>query len=97
MKGEQSMKRMLLSLLLTGCAMSPPAADWPKLDVFEHYVPHAEMRDRCARWTAWGASPEACAEWNFVRRRCDIWYSADFPPQRFIIEHERKHCAGWMH
>jgi hypothetical protein len=70
---------------------------WPRLAVVEHYVPHAEMRDRCVKYVAFGESPAACAEFNFEARRCDIWFSADFPPPPFMIEHERKHCLGYEH
>lgn len=70
---------------------------WPQLQVFEHHVPTAEMRERCAKYTGFGVSPEACAEFRLAENRCDIWYSADFPPTAAIIEHERLHCAGYDH
>jgi len=70
---------------------------WPSLQVVEHSVRHDEMRDRCSKYVGFGLSPEACAEFDFAARRCDIWYSADFPPQAFIIEHERQHCLGYEH
>lgn len=70
---------------------------WPQLAVIEHHVPHAEMRDRCARYTAFGMPPEACAEFDLARGECHIWLSADFPPQGWIVEHERLHCAGYDH
>jgi hypothetical protein len=70
---------------------------WPDLMVIEHYVPHHEMRDRCVKYAAPGLSPEACAEFNLVERRCDIWYSADFPPPQAFIKHERLHCQGYDH
>ena len=72
-------------------------AGWPQLTVYEHYVPHHVMRDRCVKYTAFGASPEACAEFNLAERRCDLWFSADFPPPKAYIEHERLHCAGYDH
>jgi hypothetical protein len=70
---------------------------WPKLAVVEHYVPHHEMRDRCAKYTPWGSSPEACAEFNLLARRCDLYFSADFPPPAFFVKHERMHCDGYDH
>jgi hypothetical protein len=71
---------------------------WPRLQVVEHYVAHAEMRGRCARYVArFGANPRACAEFNFSAARCDIWYSAELGPQPELIEHERLHCAGYDH
>lgn len=70
---------------------------WPALEIVEHRVPHAEMRDRCSRYVAFGMQPEACAEFDLVQRKCHVWLSADLPPQRFIVEHERLHCAGYDH
>jgi hypothetical protein len=86
---------------LTGCAAidmhAPSPSDWPDLMPVEHYVPHAEMRDRCSRYVGPFSSPEACAEIHFVERRCDMWFSADMPPSRYVIEHERQHCQGYDH
>lgn len=70
---------------------------WPRLMVYEHYVPHHEMRDRCVKYAPFGTTPEACAEFNLAERRCDIWFSADFPPQETIVKHERMHCEGYDH
>jgi hypothetical protein len=70
---------------------------WPDLMVIEHHVPHHVMRDVCVKYTAWGASPEACAEFNLAERTCNIWYSADFPPSKAFIRHERMHCQGYDH
>ena len=89
-----------VSLLQAACTpidTHEPVADWPILTVYEHYVPHHVMRDRCAKYTAFGSSPEACAEFNLVERRCDLWFSADFPPMKAVIEHERLHCEGYDH
>jgi hypothetical protein len=70
---------------------------WPELTVHEHHVSHKEMRDRCNRYAHWSMSPEACAEWNFMDGRCDVWFSTDFPPSKEVIEHERLHCKGFDH
>ena len=70
---------------------------WPPLQVVEHYVPHNVMRDRCVKYAPWGMSPEACAEFNLAERRCDLWFSADFPPPQFFVAHERMHCQGYDH
>jgi hypothetical protein len=70
---------------------------WPQLTVVEHYVPHHVMRDRCVKYTPFGSSPEACAEFNLAEQRCDLWFSADFPPPKAFIQHERMHCAGYDH
>jgi hypothetical protein len=89
----------LLAALFAGCTAigHERVEGWPALQIVEHHVPHHEMRDRCARYTGFGMSPEACAEFDLVHRKCHIWYSADFPPQKFIVEHERLHCAGYDH
>lgn len=85
--------------LLAGCTVMghEKVEGWPDLTVVEHYVPHHEMRDICVPYTPWGMSPEACADINLTTGFCDIWYSADFPPQCFIIKHERMHCEGYDH
>lgn len=74
-----------------------PVEGWPKLEVIEHHVPHHVMRDHCAKYAPWGSYPEACAEFNLAEGRCDLWFSADFPPPQAFIEHERLHCAGYDH
>ena len=95
------MRKMLAfaAALAAGCATMDHRRleGWPALEVVEHRVPHAEMRDRCSRYVGFGMSPEACAEFDLAEGKCHIWYSADFPPQRFIIQHERLHCAGYDH
>ena len=90
---------LMLCMVVTACTVigGDRVEGWPRLQVVEHSVPNAEMRDRCVRYVGFGLSPMACAEFNFAARRCDIWYSADFPPQAFIIEHERQHCLGYEH
>jgi hypothetical protein len=90
---------VLLAALAAGCSVigHERVEGWPALQVVEHYVPHAVMRDKCAPYAGFGMSPEACAEFDLVHRQCHIWFSADFPPQKFIVEHERMHCAGYDH
>ena len=98
-------RRALISCLLAASAVlgacttigGERVEGWPALEVVEHHVPHREMRDRCARYVGFGLEPVACAEFRFAAARCDIWYSADFPPSREIIEHERQHCLGYEH
>ena len=90
---------ILFPLFLGACTVigHQKVEGWPQLKVVEHYVPHNEMRDRCVKYTSWGMSPEACAEFNLVERRCDLWFSADFPPPTFFVKHERMHCEGFDH
>ncbi len=70
---------------------------WPKLDIVETYLPHAQMRERCAKYMGFGMSPVACAEFHLGAGKCYIWYSAEYPPAKLIIEHERLHCRGYDH
>ena len=89
----------VLAIAVSACATigHERVEGWPALEIVEHYVPEAQMRDRCAQYTGFGTSPQACAEFELAEGRCDIWYSADFPPTREIIEHERLHCLGYDH
>jgi hypothetical protein len=97
------MKRLCAALLVplaAACAATighEKVEGWPQLQIFEHYVPHAQMRNRCMRYVGFGTTPIACAEFSLAALRCDIWFSADFPPSRAIVEHERLHCAGYDH
>ena len=90
---------LLIALSPAACTVigSERVEGWPALQIVEHRVPHHEMRDRCSRYVGFGSAPQACAEFDFDTARCDIWYSADFPPQPFIVEHEREHCQGYEH
>jgi hypothetical protein len=89
----------LLAALAAGCnAIGHEKVEgWPQLEIVEHYVSHAEMRNRCAPYVGFGMSPEACAEFDLVNRKCHIWFSGEFPPQKFIVKHERMHCQGYDH
>jgi hypothetical protein len=90
----------LATAAIAGCAGigHEQVEGWPRLQMVEHYVPHAQMRSRCARYVVrFGTDPRACAEFNFSAGRCDIWYSAELGPRPELIEHERLHCAGYDH
>ena len=90
---------LLLLAFLPACTVvgHEKVDGWPELKVVEHHVPHPAMRDRCMRYAPFGASPEACAEFDFANRTCHIWFSSDFPPADWIVRHERLHCAGYDH
>jgi hypothetical protein len=81
-------KRALLfvAVLLSGCTMigEERVEGWPELQIVEHYVPHHVMRERCMKYVPLLMSPEACAEFDFVANRCDLWFSADFPPAEHL-------------
>jgi hypothetical protein len=91
----------LLLALLPGCAMTidqhNKVADWPQLKIIEHFVPNAEMREKCAPYVAWHSTPIACAEFWFGRGECHIWHSSDFPPSEYARQHEIWHCLGYGH
>jgi hypothetical protein len=89
----------LMSAMISACTVigGERVDGWPDLKIVEHHVSHREMRDRCMPYVGVGMSPEACAEFQFAQSRCDIWLSADFPPPRFVVEHERQHCLGFEH
>jgi hypothetical protein len=89
----------LMSAIVAACAVigGDPVTGWPELQKVEHYVPHHEMRERCSRYVSFGMAPEACAEFDFAAGRCDLWFSADFPPAPYVVEHERLHCQGYEH
>lgn len=86
-------------VLSLGCASmgDEKVEGWPNLEIVEHYVAHHEMRNRCRMYVGFGQAPEACAEFSFSAARCDIWFSADFPPASFVVAHERQHCLGFDH
>ena len=90
---------VLLAMVLTACTIvgHEQVAGWPRLEIVEHYVPEAQMRERCVKYVAFGMSPQACAEFSFDRNRCDLWFSADFPPTPAMVKHERLHCQGYDH
>jgi len=95
--GHASM--VLLAMVLTACTVvgHQKVAGWPRLEIVEHYVPEAQMRERCTKYVGFGMSPQACAEFDFARNRCDLWFSSDFPPSRAMVEHEHLHCQGHDH
>jgi hypothetical protein len=90
---------VLLALMLQACTIvgHQQVQGWPQLAVVEHYVPELQLRERCVKYVAFGMSPQACAEFDFAARRCDLWFSADFPPTQSMVEHERLHCQGYDH
>ena len=89
----------LLAALLAACSTmdDKPVEGWPKLQVVEHYVPSAQMRERCSRYVGFGMMPEACSEFDLAGGKCHIWFSDDPMPPGFIRNHERLHCQGYDH
>jgi hypothetical protein len=89
----------VLAMLLCACTTisQERLPGWPVLQVIEHRVPHAEMRERCARYAGRGNTPEACVIFDFENALCHVWLSADFPPPPLVVRHERMHCEGYDH
>ena len=90
---------VFLAMVLSACTIVgyEKVLGWPQMETVAHYVPSQEMRSRCSPYVGFGMLPEACAEFNFAANRCDIWFSADFPPPASVVEHEKLHCQGYDH
>ena len=97
--GTRDFPKIVL-LFVAGCSTIDhvKVEGWPALELVERYVPHAEMHARCREYVSSVAMvPVACAQFDFVNRRCYIWYDADNPPSAATVEHERLHCQGYDH
>ena len=91
---------LLAALSLCGCASMiehEKVEGWPQLQIVENYVSTYELNNVCAPYAGFGSSPLACAQFYFAEGRCVLWFSAEFPPTRDLLEHERLHCRGYDH
>lgn len=70
---------------------------WPDLRIVEHRVSEFELRERCVPYVGFGVVPQACVEIYLSDLTCHIWLSESYPPPRFVVEHERRHCEGYDH
>lgn len=103
-KRTGSTGRLYIALLglcasLSGCAVinqHARVADWPDLKVVEHHVSHAEMHERCKRFVGPLMSPAGCTLFYLDQSEAHIYVSKDFP-NRYVLEHERLHAAGYDH
>lgn len=99
---KKAPKALVISSLfaaLAGCSVIDSrhrVEGWPELEVIEHHVDHAAMRDKCGAFTGPFSSPEGCAIFYFQDKTCAIYVSKDFP-NRSALEHERQHCKGFDH
>lgn len=92
--------RLLLVLLLAGCASRVPDIDftnqppdgWPKLEERIGYVKTDQLEKYCLASRP-GYAP-ACALVDFAREICWIYLATKDPA---ILEHERAHCRGYDH
>lgn len=89
---------VLLAALVSACSTMDHerVEGWPQLQIVEHYVPAETMLQRCRKYAGFGSVPLACAEFNLVARRCDIWLSQSMAWPS-LVEHERLHCRGYDH
>lgn len=90
---------VLLALGLSACTIvgHQQVQGWPRMEIVANYVPNAELLERCSRYVGFGMLAEACAEFDFKANRCDMWFSAEFPPPAWVVEHEKMHCQGYDH
>ena len=86
-------------LALAGCGNLGVHADWdatpafPPLDPVYVEVAASELARVCGDYP--GMYLHGCARRDFEMRTCFI-YTAPRPPA-WLLEHERKHCAGYDH
>ena len=90
---------VLVVFALCGCTVMNTherVPGWPELKVVEHHVAHAEVRNRCQRYTPPLSLPLGCTIFNLNVSEAHIYVSKDFPAQ-WVLEHERLHAAGYDH
>jgi len=85
--------------VLEGCGHAQVKEDWehkasmPPLPAVYLVVARSELEGVC------GAHPgmylHGCAKRDYVARVCTIVTGPQ--PQAWLLDHERKHCAGWDH
>lgn len=71
-------------------------ADWPELEVIEHYVSYPEMREHCAKYAGPLMTPLGCTEFDFDAGEAHIYVTPELP-MRSVLRHERMHAAGYDH
>ena len=83
---------------LSGCQLMVEA-DWypertlPPLDPIHVEVAASQLPGLCSNQP--GMLLYGCAKRDYTARVCVIYTERD-PPQ-WLMDHERKHCAGWDH
>lgn len=92
---------VIAALIAGACTMidiaRPPASDFPKLAITEHYVSWAVMREKCGKYDPPGMMNYGCMEYDLIRETCHIWLVAEPPPSPDTVAHERLHCRGYDH
>jgi len=85
--------------LLTGCGAATVRDDWepkatvPALPAVYVEVPAAELPRHCGAYS--NGVLYGCAKRDFKRKVCTIY--TGMQPAAWLLDHERKHCAGYDH
>ena len=92
-------------LLVAGCTTmmgeTKPPDDWPRLQIVEHPgLTFWETQERCYKYLPlsfklMGGYTEACSEFIFSTRQCQVYYWGT-PPED-VRAHELEHCQGYDH
>ena len=88
-----------VAVALSACGGIGVQADWeerpshPALEPVLVEVPASKLRETCGDYP--GMYLHGCARRDYEMRTCFI-YTAPRPPA-WLLEHERKHCAGYDH
>ena len=84
---------------LTGCGSLGVQSEWdarpsyPSLEPVYVEIPASELQRTCGRYP--GMALYGCARRDFEMRACFIYTAPQ--PATWLLEHERKHCAGYDH
>jgi hypothetical protein len=70
-----------------------PLASHPSLPAVFFNVDSDRIARECGN--APGVYVHGCAQRDFSARLCRVYTRAN--PEDWLVEHERKHCAGWDH
>lgn len=90
----------LAAFWLGGCSfIETRVENFPELKISYHKVSPAEIVRRCSAgmppWLkALAGVPMACAEINFRKKTCAIYWTRAFAGEK---EHEEEHCRGGDH
>ena len=85
--------------LAQGCSLPPVSAEWlpepahPELRPYHVEIPKEQLAQACANAPA--LALHGCAVRVPQERLCIIYTTPN--PEKWVMDHERKHCAGWDH
>ena len=87
------------TIALHGCGLAPVQENWnaranlPALPVVYVEVARAQLAQECGNHP--GMYLHGCARRDYAARVCTIVTGPR--PEAWLLDHERKHCAGWDH